>query len=205
MKTNSQRGRSVVKLDSILDGEEKKTYNQTQKITKNRNRLCNDPCNDPIPQSQSNPSTGPKQTALMHDIRSPENPNIDILDSHMAQNNTPNNNGWNSNAVGDLAQDRPGGAQRRRCHTITGVAVDHSGGNSVQENLEALLHAERFGEVFRVLHFRNKTEVAGVTAVGEDDVGDSSEAVDKACVLCNFIRAVTRTLNGDANHGDQNG
>lgn len=46
----------------------------------------------------------------MHDIGATEDANIDVLDRHMAQDNTGNNDGRDSDSVGNLAEEGACGA-----------------------------------------------------------------------------------------------
>lgn len=141
---------------------DEQSANQTQEVAENRNCFGDDPRNRPEHKRQTDPSTSTQQTFLVHDIGTTENANIDVLDSHVAQDDTRDDNCRNSDTVGDFAEERTGRAQRGRGDTVTSVAVDHGSGDGVEDDFESLLHAERFGEVFGVLHFGDEAKVTGV-------------------------------------------
>lgn len=141
---------------------DEQSANQTQEVAENRDRFGDNPRDRPEHQSQTDPSTSTEQTLLVHDIGATENANIDVLDSHVAQDDTRDDNCRNSDTVGDFAEQRTGRAQRGRGDTVTGVAVDHGSGDGVEDDFESLLHAERFREVFGVLHFGDEAKVTGV-------------------------------------------
>jgi len=100
----------------------------------------------------------------MHNIGATENANIDSLDSHVAQNDTCDDDCRNSETVGDFTENGSSRAQRGRGDIVTSVAIDHGSGDGVEEDFESLLQAERLWEVFGVLHFGDEAKVTGVAA-----------------------------------------
>lgn len=75
-------------LDKRVDA---KTYNQAQEIIEYRNRLCNDPGDDPNHQANSNPGTNGDEAVAVHLVRSTENAHVDLFASNMSQHDTRKN------------------------------------------------------------------------------------------------------------------
>ena len=65
------------KLTSEPTGKQRR--NQTQQVVKHRNRLGNDPRYRPQHKSNHHPRPDRQQTALVHPVRTPEEPDVDVL------------------------------------------------------------------------------------------------------------------------------
>lgn len=67
-------------------------YDQAQKIAKYRNGRGNDPGKDPEQQSNTNPRPNGDEITLVHTVCTTEDPHVDGLETHMADNDTRNDN-----------------------------------------------------------------------------------------------------------------
>lgn len=65
-----------------------KTYNQAQKIVEYRNRLRNNPGNDPNHKANSDPGANGEEAVAVHLVRSAEDAHIDLFASNMSQHNS---------------------------------------------------------------------------------------------------------------------
>ena len=117
------------------------TYNKTEQVAEDGNRLGDNPGNDPEYKSQANPGTDTAEIALVHDIGVAEQADVDVLNGDVAQNDTGDDDCGHGDSVGHFAEDGARGPQGRRGDTGSGVAVDDGGNDGVHDDLEALEHA----------------------------------------------------------------
>jgi hypothetical protein len=66
------------------------TYDQAQQVAEYRNGFGDDPGQDPQGQGNAHPGADGNPVALVHAVRSTENPNVDILEGNVAVDDTRN-------------------------------------------------------------------------------------------------------------------
>ena len=144
------------------------TYNKTEQVAEDGNRLGDNPRNDPEYRRQTNPGTNAAEIALVHDIGVAEQTDIDVLNGNVAQNNTGDDDGRHGDSVGHLAKDGTGGSQGGRGDILSGIAIDHGRNDGVHDDFKALKHAQRLGEVSWVFHFGDESEEGRMTTWNDD-------------------------------------
>lgn len=99
-------------LERWLDGprqeRRRKTYDQTEQVAEDGNRLGDDPRDDPECRRQANPGADAAGIALVHDVGVAEQTDVDVLDGNVAQNNTCDNDGGHGDSVRNLSEDGAG-------------------------------------------------------------------------------------------------
>lgn len=106
------------------------------------------------------------------------------------------------NAVGNLLQDWTGGAKGWGGDVLSGVVVDDDGSDGIEDDLESLQHVQSLGEVSGLTHLSEKTEEGYMGAVGEDNVGDSSECLVQVGVHGSLESCISSILDTNTDHSD---
>ena len=70
----------------------RETHNQTEEIAEDRNGIGNDPGDDPACHTDGNPRANSNKVSLVHAVSATENPDIDVLETNVAVDNTSTNN-----------------------------------------------------------------------------------------------------------------
>ena len=67
------------------------THNQTQQIVENRDRLCDDPGDDPDANADCDPGPNGQKAATVHLVGTAEHAHVDVLAGDVTQHNTREN------------------------------------------------------------------------------------------------------------------
>lgn len=117
---------------------DKESADQTEQVAEHGDGLGNDPGNDPEDDGQTDPDTNALPIPLVHQLGSTKHAHVNVLDGHVAQNHTGDDNGWDGNTVGDFPHHWTSGAQSGRGDVLSGVTVDDGRCDGVQDDFEAL-------------------------------------------------------------------
>lgn len=120
------------------------TYNQTQQVVENGNRLRDNPGNSPGAKANGNPSTSGQETSLVHVVGAlaTEDADVDVLASHVSKNDTSNNDGRDGQAVHNSLHDGTGRGESGRGDIGSSVNVDDHGGHNVHGGINNLKHGQ---------------------------------------------------------------
>lgn len=68
------------------------TYDKTEQLVEDRDRLSNDPGNNPDTERNANPASNGEEAVLVHVNSATEDTDVNVLAGDMAEDNTSNNN-----------------------------------------------------------------------------------------------------------------
>jgi hypothetical protein len=199
---------AVVEVQPVDTGEtvaepgSEESTDQTVQITEDRNGLGDDPRNNPARNSKSDPETDGALVTLVHQARLGAETEVNVLQANVAVDDTGTNNGWDGNAVGDLAHEGSSGVEGGGLDVSADIEVDHNGGGQVERDLEALEHEQRLLEVARSLHLGDQTKEGDMSAVGEDNVRHSLEGGVQVFVDSSLDHTTRVAFNTHGNHSD---
>lgn len=69
-----------------------KTYDKTEQVAEDRDRVRNDPGNDPAGQADGNPRANRHEIPAMHAVCSAEDSDVDVLEANVAVDHAGANN-----------------------------------------------------------------------------------------------------------------